>query len=758
MRDATPRALRALLTCCLSLAAAPALRADVFQMPSGLRSLEFVEVGDPGNPPDQNGRGAVAYRFRIGKYEVTAAQWVEFLNAKGKSEPDGGLWSNDMDKSRSGEGVRCEIRCSGEAGSYVFTVAPEYANRPVTCISFLDACRFCNWLHNGQGDGDVENGAYALDGYAGTDGRRIRRNPGARFFVPGDDEWYKAAYYDPRKPGGAGYWKYPTRSDEKPGRDGDSPNAANWFAGGFLDPIRFFTEVGAFPRSLSPYGTLDQAGNAAEWNEGLTPPFLRNLRGGACTSDDAGIHLATPNPVWASNSDIPDIGVRIAAAAPGESLSVAEAADSATESASATIDFPRRPWRDPRDGQPFFPLAWFSHSSDEADLDALARQGANLVLYVNGPTDLDTEEQLQANARAMRAYLDQAQRRDIRVLVQTSGYYSPWIRGDAAEIDRQRRWIAAVRDHPALFGYQLYDEPEYHSGFGLGVEAQRGLREFAGGMLSLRRALREWDPNPHRMISVVFNLVPLSSWTEYLPAVDSFQVDRYPLDLEQAYFGRRGDWGPLIMAWSMSHGARALHDHPHLKNPSPCMQGVGPNCLDGSGQPLWRNPLYDETRYMAYSSLTVGAWGIFHWIRAIGFEESPTIDANVGRLYRELRALLPAFAQSYERPPFAVRHDHAAITRDFLTDSVADVTTLALEDADNYYLVVSNNSRSFSDVALRLSGLKLAGDQDRTAQVLHESWSKALTRDAETGDWVIGPHAMHFGDVNVWTIAKTPSP
>ena len=160
------------------------------------------------------------------------------------------------------------------------------------------------------------------------------------------------------------------------------------------------------------------------------------------------------------------------------------------------------------------------------------------------------------------------------------GWHGAHIRGDKVEIDRQRRWVESVRDHPALFGYQLYDEPEYRAGFGLGVAAQRQLREFADGLAKTRDALRAWDPNPNRMISVVFNLVPLSSWTEFLPVVDSFQVDRYPLDKDQAFFGHRGDWGPLMMAWSMAHGVRGLRDHPHLKNPSPCMQGVGPSFVD----------------------------------------------------------------------------------------------------------------------------------------------------------------------------------
>ena len=71
------------------------LAADVFQLPAGLKSLETLLVDHPGNPPDANGRGAVAYRFRIGRYEVTTSQYVEFLNAKAKADDDGNLWHND---------------------------------------------------------------------------------------------------------------------------------------------------------------------------------------------------------------------------------------------------------------------------------------------------------------------------------------------------------------------------------------------------------------------------------------------------------------------------------------------------------------------------------------------------------------------------------------------------------------------------------------------------------------------------------------
>lgn len=108
----------------------------------------------------------------------------------------------------------CNIQRSGTSDNYTYSVAADWANRPVNYVSYWDACRFANWLHNGQKSGaqDVtttERGAYTLDGYNGNDGRTIQRNADWRWAVTSEDEWYKAAYY---KGGGvdAGYWLYTT--------------------------------------------------------------------------------------------------------------------------------------------------------------------------------------------------------------------------------------------------------------------------------------------------------------------------------------------------------------------------------------------------------------------------------------------------------------------------------------------------------------------------------------------------------------------
>lgn len=277
---------------CLSIAA----QADVFNLgtaPDGtvLTNLETVTVGDPGNAADTRSSspayGSVAYTYSIGKYEVTAAQYCDFLNAKAKTYKYG-LYNSNMIYQAYSYWLGCNIQCSGSSGNYTYSVASDWANRPVNLVSFWDACRFVNWLNNGQGDGDTETGAYTLNGYNNDYNSTISRNAGAKWFLPSEYEWYKAAYY---KGGGtnAGYWDYATQSNTAPSNQvlsTDPGNSANYYIDGYSVGKPYYrTSVGEFENSASPYGTFDQCGNVLEWNEDVTVVdgfsyAFRRLRGG----------------------------------------------------------------------------------------------------------------------------------------------------------------------------------------------------------------------------------------------------------------------------------------------------------------------------------------------------------------------------------------------------------------------------------------------------------------------------------------------
>jgi formylglycine-generating enzyme required for sulfatase activity len=272
----------------------------------------MVPVGNPGNAGEWSGAsyggtganrlcGAVDYGYSIGKYEVTAGQYTEFLNAVGGVDTYG-LYTPEMRSVVAG----CQIERYDGSGSaadpFQYRVASDFADRPVNKVSWNDTLRFANWLHNGQPTGlqnstTTEDGAYDMSLGAG-----VVRKPGAMFFLPTEDEWYKAAYYD----GATGsYFDYPTSSDTAPGYINDSGNFSGTgapFIEGGVDPggyatyngdlgangigsPYYLTEVGEHENSPSPYGTFDQGGNIYEFNEERMQysdgAWYRSLRGGA---------------------------------------------------------------------------------------------------------------------------------------------------------------------------------------------------------------------------------------------------------------------------------------------------------------------------------------------------------------------------------------------------------------------------------------------------------------------------------------------
>ncbi len=293
--------------------------------------MPFMTVGNPGNPGEQSRLesgdegyyGGVDYTFRMGKFEVTAGQYTEFLNAVAATDTYG-LYNTLMpDTSPSARG--CNIQRSGSSGSYAYSVAADWEDRPVNYVSWGDAARFANWLTNGmltgaQGLATTEDGSYFLNG-AMSNAELLamtRKSPedGGRYYLPTDDEWYKAAYNkdDPGAPGG-NYFDYPMSSDAIPTNilvDPDPGNNANWYDGGYTIGIPYYrTEVGEFENSESPYDTFDMGGNVTEWNELVTGSF-RGRRGGAFNHSGyaqlASDHFYTATPT----EEIERIGFRVA--------------------------------------------------------------------------------------------------------------------------------------------------------------------------------------------------------------------------------------------------------------------------------------------------------------------------------------------------------------------------------------------------------------------------------------------------------------
>jgi formylglycine-generating enzyme required for sulfatase activity len=316
----------ALLGVALCLQVDPAAHA---QAPPAV-GFVWVTVGDPGNAcdPTAPGRcfGAVGYTYRIAAHEVTNAQYAVFLNAKAATDPLG-LYSTDMATPWGG------ITRSGSPGAYTYVASPGRESKPVNHVTYFDALRFANWLHNGQGSGDTETGAYTLLGGTPTPSNpMVERNTAATVFLPIDAEWYKAAYYDTHF---GVYYDYPAGTDTLIvcSAPTATPNRANCggAAGGF-------TDVGSYTGSPSPNGTFDQGGNVSEWTD-MWAGILENrtIRGGTLGSsaDLLGGRKHEYDDPWFESGGI---GFRVATLA--EDAGVSECGNSICESAENALSCP----------------------------------------------------------------------------------------------------------------------------------------------------------------------------------------------------------------------------------------------------------------------------------------------------------------------------------------------------------------------------------------------------------------------------------
>ena len=213
-------------------------------------SIDFVQIGNPGNAADSNGIGFVPYTYNLGKYEISRDQ-INKANAAANAVGGAAISILDM-TNYGGNGV----------------------NRPATGISWNEAARFVNYLNTSQGYQAAYNFTTALANdpitlweagqYIGTN---QYRHKDAYYFLPSHDEWYKGAYGSPT----GDWYLYANGSNSPPiavsgGTDASTAVYGQRVSQGPADVM----DAGG----LSPYGTMAQNGNVWEWTE--SPVYFDN--------------------------------------------------------------------------------------------------------------------------------------------------------------------------------------------------------------------------------------------------------------------------------------------------------------------------------------------------------------------------------------------------------------------------------------------------------------------------------------------------
>src|SRR3954447_26667205 len=256
-------------------------------------TMKTVEVKAPGNPsvgivpftdaiyqtcadapqssPPCQQVGGVKNPYDIGQLEITVRQWVKFLNT---ADPTGTNTFNLYAPEESGKSWpkygQIDFRSNAADGRHYSIAYPAWADKPYGFANFLRAARFVNSLYNGNllakhassagGFNYVtykvrlarrtERGMYDLARQKPTGATRAHDTG---FVVPSQNEWIKAAYYDPTGGGTFSYWKYPTN----PGVFGDGTATAP--AQTTLDP----TTGDVTNASTQPLATYHASGVAA---------------------------------------------------------------------------------------------------------------------------------------------------------------------------------------------------------------------------------------------------------------------------------------------------------------------------------------------------------------------------------------------------------------------------------------------------------------------------------------------------------------
>ena len=248
---------------------------------------------------------------------MTAAQYAAFLNAVAATDTYG-LYNSSMSDTSTG----CNIQQSGSSGSYTYSVAPQYANLPVNYITWGDAARFCNWLTNGQPTGSedlatTENGSYYLNG-ATTDAQllTVARTANARYVLPTENEWYKAAYL---QRGDGRLLALPHAKQLAP-RRGSPAGIGRSIGIGELRQCHVPDWLPDERRRLlglpGAYGTFDQGGLLFQWTDTMLTAYYGSGFAMECSSfESAPSELASTNEIWPwspADSDYNFCGFRVA--------------------------------------------------------------------------------------------------------------------------------------------------------------------------------------------------------------------------------------------------------------------------------------------------------------------------------------------------------------------------------------------------------------------------------------------------------------
>jgi hypothetical protein len=185
----------------------------------------------PASAPSCLTVGGVEDTYGVGEFEITVSQYVTFLNTV---DPDGKnlrqLYEDHMNPAVWPKYGSIADSSGAAFGEHYSVAYPAWAQKPFSFGDFRRGAEFVNSLFNGKvlSKTSSTSGGFTYVTYKVRLSPRTEkgmydmtqetptRTASTGFVLPSNDEWVKAAYYDPKHGGTDSYWLYPTGPFSQP--------------------------------------------------------------------------------------------------------------------------------------------------------------------------------------------------------------------------------------------------------------------------------------------------------------------------------------------------------------------------------------------------------------------------------------------------------------------------------------------------------------------------------------------------------------
>jgi formylglycine-generating enzyme required for sulfatase activity len=185
----------------------------------------------PASAPSCLTVGGVKDTFGIGEFQITVSQYVTFLNT---ADPDGKnlrqLYEDHMNPTVWPKYGAIAYSSGAPFGQHYSVAYPEWAQKPFNFGDFRRGAQVVNSLFNGKVLSKTSSTAGGFkyitykvrlsprteQGMYDMSSKTPMRTASSGFVLPSNNEWVKAAYYDPKHGGTDSYWLYPTGPFNQP--------------------------------------------------------------------------------------------------------------------------------------------------------------------------------------------------------------------------------------------------------------------------------------------------------------------------------------------------------------------------------------------------------------------------------------------------------------------------------------------------------------------------------------------------------------